>query len=269
MRHGRHHPAVHEIQLSRQKRRRPAARAARGVSYRRQRTAGAGRGRYPEGRPIRQGRLFQADRIPAQRLSAEARRRCRQDQAGCRDDGGRQTPAVLYRRRRDQFRAGGVGKAARTGQAHRLSHHLDPDGARRISCRRSAMARHARHARHLGSELVDARLRPDDRGRLALRRPHYRPGRRLLAGLEENPYRHRSVLDQQERQGRSADRRRLRQRARRHAAAVARARPQNRQEGARGLVGADRQMAGEEIAVLHATRNRSSNRNMRSSASTN
>jgi acetolactate synthase I/II/III large subunit len=39
---------------------------------------------------------------------------------------------------------------------------------RRISCRRPAVARHARHARHLGGQLVDARLRPDDRGRLSL-----------------------------------------------------------------------------------------------------
>ncbi len=104
MRHRRHHAAVHEIQLSRQKRRRPAARAARGVSYRLERPARAGRRRYSEGHSVRQRRLFQADRVPAQGLSAEAQGRCRQDQAGGRDDGGRQAPAVLYRRRRDQFR---------------------------------------------------------------------------------------------------------------------------------------------------------------------
>ena len=51
--------------------------------------------------------------------------------------------------------------------------------------------------------------------------PHHRPARRLLARLEEDPYRHRPVFDQQERQGRPADRRRLRARARRDAAAVA------------------------------------------------
>ena len=41
------------------------------------------------------------------------------------------------------------------------------------------------------------------------------------------------------------------------------------QEGARGLVGADRQVAGEELARLSATRTRSSSRNMPSNGSTN
>ena len=135
-------------------------------------------------------------------------------------------------------------------QAHRLPDHLDPDGARRLSGVRSAVARHARHARHLGGELGDARLRPDDLHRRALRRPHHRPARRLLAGLEEDPRRHRSVLDQQERQGRRADHRRLRARARGHGAAVARERASARQGGARRLVEADRQVARAQIARL-------------------
>ncbi len=109
-----------------------------------------------------------------------------------------------------------------------LSHHLDIDGARRLSRRRSAMARHARHARHLGSELGDARLRSDDLHRRALRRPHHRTARRFLARLEENPCRHRSVVDQQERQGRSAHRRRLRACARRDAARLARRQSRSR-----------------------------------------
>ena len=54
------------------------------------------------------------------------------------------------------------------------------------------------------ANLGDARLRPDDLHRRALRRPHHRPARCLLAGLEEDPRRYRSVLDQQERQGRPA-----------------------------------------------------------------
>jgi acetolactate synthase-1/2/3 large subunit len=73
-----------------------------------------------------------------------------------------------------------------------------------------AVARHARHARHLRSQHGDARLRRDALHRRALRRPHHRPARRVLAGLEEDPHRHRPVVDQQERQGRRADRRRLR-----------------------------------------------------------
>ena len=46
---------------------------------------------------------------------------------------------------------------------------------------RSAVARHARHARHLRSQHGDARLRPDDQHRRALRRPHHRPHRCVLA----------------------------------------------------------------------------------------
>ncbi len=49
--------------------------------------------------------------------------------------------------------------------------------------------------------------------RRALRRPHHRPHQRLLAELEEDPHRHRSVLDQQERARRRADHRRCRPRA--------------------------------------------------------
>ncbi len=76
------------------------------------------------------------------------------------------------------------------------------------------LARHARHARHLRSQHGDARLRRHAVRRRALRRPHHRPRRCVLAGLEEDPYRHRSVLDQQEHPRRRADHRRRRQRAR-------------------------------------------------------
>ena len=92
--------------------------------------------------------------------------------------------------------------AARVRAAHRLPGHLDADGARRVSGRRSAMARHARHARHLRGELDDARLRRDAVHRRALRRPHHRAARCVLARLAQDPRRHRCVVDQQERQGR-------------------------------------------------------------------
>ena len=212
---------VHQIQLPGQAHRGSAARAARGVPYRLERPARPGRGRLAEGHPVRQGHLFQAEGFPAHRLQAQAQGRYRQDQAGGRADGARQTAAVLHRRRRGQFRQGGVRPAARTGQAHRLPDHLDADGARRVSGGRSAMDGHARHARHAGSQHGDARLRRDDLHRRALRRPHHRPDRRLFAGLEEDPRRYRSVLDQQERPRRRADRRRLRACAGRHGAAVA------------------------------------------------
>ena len=64
-------------------------------------------------------------------------------------DGGGQAADLLHRRRRHQFRPGGLDAAARTGRADRLSHHLDADGARRLSGLGRELARHARHARHL------------------------------------------------------------------------------------------------------------------------
>ena len=82
----------------------PAARAARGVPHRRERPAGAGGGRHPEGHPVRQGHLFEAQGIPAPGLPAQAQGRSEPDQASGRADGARQAPAVLHRRRRHQFR---------------------------------------------------------------------------------------------------------------------------------------------------------------------
>ena len=155
--------------------------------------------------------------------------------AGGRDDEARQASGVLHRRRHHQFRPEGEQAAARTRQAHRLPDHLDTDGSRRLSGGRSAMARHARHARHLGSQLGDARLRPDDLHRRAVRRPHHRPARRVLAGLEENPCRYRSILDQQERPCRCADRRRLRACAGGHA----------------GGCGAPRRASADKAALAH------------------
>ena len=129
------------------------------------------------------GTYSQAEGVPAQGLPPAGQGRPGQDQGRGRADAPRQASAVLHRRRRDQFRPRGEPEPARTGQAHRLSDHLDADGARRLRGRRSAMARHARHARHLRSQHVDARLRPDDLHRRALRRPHHRPARCVLARL--------------------------------------------------------------------------------------
>ncbi len=222
MRHGRHHAALHQAQLSGEADRGSAARAARGVLCRGGRPSGSGGGRYPEGHPVRQGHLFGPAEHQAQDLYPEGEGRPRQDQAGGRSDGQGEASAILYRRRRDQFRQGSEPPAARAGEADRLSDHLDADGARRVPGGRSAMARHARHARHLRSQHGDARLRRDDLHRRALRRPHHRQARRVRAVLQEDPCRHRCVLDQQERQGRCADRGRLRACAGRHDADVAR-----------------------------------------------
>ena len=230
---------------------------------------GPGRGRHPEGHPVRQGHLRQAARSPAQDLSAEAQGRHRQDQGRGRADGARQAAAVLYRRRRHQFRPGRRASCCASScklTGFPITSTLMGLGA--YPGRRSAMARHARHARHLRSQHGDARLRRDDLHRRALRRPHHRPARCVLARLEEDPRRHRSVLDQQERPGRRRHHRRLRARARRHDAAVARERRAARQEGAAGLVEADRQVAGAQVASLPELERASSSRNTRSSGST-
>ena len=82
---------------------------------------GPGGGRYPQGHPVRQGHVFEAEGFRAHRLPAEGQGRPRQDQGRDRIDGARQAAAVLHRRRRDQFRQARQRPAARTGQAHRLS----------------------------------------------------------------------------------------------------------------------------------------------------
>ncbi len=71
------------------------------------------------------GTYSQAEGISASGLPAEGQRRSGKDPGGRRDDGRGEAAAVLYRRRRDQFRACGLAAPARTGEAHRLSDHLD------------------------------------------------------------------------------------------------------------------------------------------------
>ncbi len=142
----------------------------------------------------------------------------------------RQAVAMMAAAKRPVFYTGGgvinAGPAASTLLRELVAltgfpGHLDPDGPRRLSGVGQGVARHARHARHLRGQPCHARLRSDDRGRVALRRPHHGPARRFLARLEEDPHRHRPVLHQQGRQGRPRHRGRLRVRARRHGPAVA------------------------------------------------
>ncbi len=75
------------------------------------------------------------------------------DQTAVRDAvelmAAREEAALLHRRRRDQLRPQGEPAPARARAPFRLSHHLDADGARRLSGVRQAVARHARHARHV------------------------------------------------------------------------------------------------------------------------
>ena len=269
MRHRRHHPALHQAQLSGEERRRPAARAARGVPYRQERPAGAGGRRHPEGHPVRQGRSIPGRRNSSTRATGRSSR-ATSTRIKAAIELMRHAKRPLFYTGGGVINSGPRGEPfpARAGQAHRLSHHLDADGARRLSRRRSAMARHARHARHLRGQPVDARLRPDDLHRRALRRPHHRPARCLLARLEEDPRRHRPVLDQQERQGRRPDHRRLRARARGHGAAVARRRDARRTRR-RSTPGGSRSTTGARANRSPTrTRTRSSSRNTPSSGST-
>ena len=204
MRHGRHHAAVHQAQLSGEAHRGPAARAARGVPHRAER---AGPARSWSTSPRTSSSPPASIRSRTNSSTQATSRKLKGDL-----DKIKAAVELMAQAKRPLFYTGGgvinsgpqrQRAAARAGQAHRLSDHLDADGARRLSGRRSAMARHARHARHLRSQHGDARLRRDDLRRRALRRPHHRPARRLLARLEEDPHRHRPVLDQQERPGRS------------------------------------------------------------------
>ena len=118
---------------------------------------------------------------------------------------------------------------------------------------RQAVARHARHAWHLRSQQRHARLRRDDLHRRALRRPHHRPGRRLLARLEEDPCRYRPLLDQQERQGRSPHRRRLRARAGADDRRLEGQEAEARQGRAQILVGRDRPLARAQLPAATAS----------------
>ena len=82
MRHCRHHPALHQVQLPGEEYRRSAGRAARGVPYRQERAARSGRHRHPQGRAVRHRHLFAPEGDRAQGLQAEGQGRHRQDR-GC------------------------------------------------------------------------------------------------------------------------------------------------------------------------------------------
>ena len=141
MRHDRHHPQLHQAQLSRAPDRGSAAHPARGVLRRLAGSAGARRHRHAQGHPVRDRRLSLPAQHPAQDLSAQAEGRLREDQARHRDDDEGQAAGVLHRRRHHQFRPARLDAAARTGEADRLPDHLDADGARRLSRLGQALAR--------------------------------------------------------------------------------------------------------------------------------
>ena len=118
----------------------------------------------------------------------------------------------------------------------------------------AGVARHARHARDVRGQPRDARLRRDGEHRRALRRPHHRPARRLLARLAQDPRRHRSDVHQQDGARRRAGDRRLRPRAAGHVDALDGAQAQGRPGGPEGLVEGDRDLAGRRSRWASATR---------------
>ena len=134
MRHGRHHPALHQAQLAGEGRERSAARAARGLPDRDHGPSRPGGGRHSQGRAVQEGRLCTARKsihhrtyrpktdpdlaaiVKAVEMMAAAKRPIFYTGGGIINSGPEASQA-----------------AARAGEADRLSHHLDPDGAGRLS----------------------------------------------------------------------------------------------------------------------------------------
>ena len=200
----------------------------RGVPHRDLRPPRPGRGRPAQGRPGRDRRAIASPaRDPAQDLSpagqgrprARSRRRSR---CSPPPSGRSSTPAAA-----SSIPGPAPAELLRElAAADRRAGHLDADGPRRLPGVVAAMARHARHARHLRGQYGDEPGRPDRLPRRALRRSRDRPARRLLARLEEDPRRHRPLVDQQERARSTCHRRRCRPGARGHGRAVEGARHQ-------------------------------------------
>ena len=238
MRHGRHHAALHQAQLAGEERRRSRAHPARGLLCRAYGPAGSRRGRYSQGRAVCHRHLHRPQGRQAQDLSAAHQGRSCSHRQGRRDHEPGQEAGALHRRRRDQLRAEGQQAAARAGASHGLSDHLDAHGARGVSGLGQGVARHARHARHLRGQPRHARLRRHGVHRRALRRSHHRAHRSVLAALQEDPHRHRSLVDQQERARRCAGDRRRRLRAGRADPHLEDEGGDGRQDRAQDLVGA-------------------------------
>ena len=82
MRHGRHHPPLHEAQLPREIDRGPAAHPARGLLRGRERPARSGGRRPAEGHPVQERALRAPEQQPAQDLPARREGRHRAHQGG-------------------------------------------------------------------------------------------------------------------------------------------------------------------------------------------
>ena len=123
--HRRHHPPLHQAQLSGEGPRQAGRNHPRGVSYRHQRPPRPGGGRHPQGRAGRDREIYPARPDPAQDLSPRAQGRSGADRTIGRYARRRRTSGVVYRRRDHQFGARRVAIAARTREDHRGAGHLD------------------------------------------------------------------------------------------------------------------------------------------------
>ena len=96
----------------------------------------------------------------------------------------------------------------RAGAKDGHSRDHDPDGAGMLPRRRSALARHARHARQHLRQLRRRQLRPGAGPGRAVRRSGDRQGLGVRQPGEGDPRRHRPLGDRKIKQARPADRRR-------------------------------------------------------------
>ena len=106
---------------------------------------------------------------PPPELSPADRARPRPDRQGDRPAEAGEAADGLRRRRRDQRRSRGLGRTHAIRPHDRFSGHQHADGPRRLSRLRSAVPRHAGHARHLRGQPRDARLRRAAEHRRAVR----------------------------------------------------------------------------------------------------
>jgi acetolactate synthase I/II/III large subunit len=116
------------------------------------------------------------------------------------------------------------------------------------------LAGHAGDAWPLRGQPRDARLRPDDQHRRALRRPDHRADRRLQPALAQGAHRYRPVVHQQGDPGGRADRGRRGPCAGRPAEGLEGARSQGQFRRPVEVVGEDRRMAKGGLSALQAVR---------------
>ncbi len=204
-RHPRHHDADHQAQLPGDQRRRHPPHHRRGVPHRRHRPPRPGARRHLQGRPAGAHHVLLAaahrparlppGHPPAQQADPRGRPADRRGQAA--------HPLRRWRRHPGPRQRGAA--ALRRAEPDPRGHHAD--GPRRAARQPPAAPRDAGHARLGLGRHRPAEVRPDHRPRRPLRRPGHRPAQDLRARRQGHPRRHRPRRDQQEPQGRRADRR--------------------------------------------------------------